>query len=369
MCVMTVLALSCCTPEPTDQDNSETPTETPAEPDTPDTPDGPDSPDGPDTPEGPGTQDPEPEKVSVEMSLKSVEAGYAKISLYGSITVKNQETERVRMEIYYQEAGSQEPSASDIVTGGNFAFSFDFNPKEEESSSKESSVSKLAIGTDYYFVGTAEVDGTAYYTDVLSLGTKDISAIPEAVDMGNGLIWRGWNLGADSPTDLGYKYAWGETAVKEHYAKETYSFYKSYRFTKYTTLDKNATGGKADGLTVLSDLDDAAAVNLGNGWRMPTQEEASVMIASCDKWWTSLDGVPGCLLESKTTGAVLFLPAEGKNMTLWTSSLKINSDYQEDNRAWYIYAGVDYYGQFKIEVGDYYRYEGYRIRPVRAYGL
>lgn len=370
MCILTVFALSSCNPGSTEADSGLTPgTEEHTDPENPDGPDNPgggqDNPDGPDNPGG--QDNPDPDSVSVEMTLSSLEAGYARISLSGSITIKNSPTDWVRMKVYYKEAdSSEEPSAADIVTGGNFAFSFDYNPNEEESHSKESFVNKLAVGTAYCFVGTADIDGTAYYSDVLSISTKDIDSIPETVDMGGGLLWRGWNLGADGPTGLGHLYAWGETEVKEHYDKDTYSFYKSYSYTKYTTLDKNAKSGKADGLTVLVDIDDAAAVKLGNGWRMPTMEEASAMIAACEKYWTSLDGVPGCLIENKTTGAVLFLPAENKNLCIWTSSLKTGSDYQEDNRAWYIYAGVDYFGQFKLEVADFYRYEGYYIRPVCA---
>ena len=105
---------------------------------------------------------------------------------------------------------------------------------------------------------------------------------------------------------------------------------------------------------------------------MPTEEEAGALIAACDSYWTALNGVQGCLLESKETGAFLFLPCGGHTygqgstptrthlMELWTSSLTVSNN----KRAQAILGSVDYYGIFKIQISFGDRYDGLPIRPV-----
>jgi hypothetical protein len=59
--------------------------------------------------------------------------------------------------------------------------------------------------------------------------------------------------------------------------------------TKY-----NAT----DNQKVLSSTDDAAVVNWGGNWRMPTDEEWSELRSNCTWTWTSLNGINGYEVKS-----------------------------------------------------------------------
>lgn len=84
------------------------------------------------------------------------------------------------------------------------------------------------------------------------------------VDLGIGnIMFATKNLGAKRPEDVGYFFAWGETAPKEVYSWDTYQLRTSPIYY-----------GK-DG--VLLPDDDAATVMLGEGWRMPTADEAKLL--------------------------------------------------------------------------------------------
>ena len=53
----------------------------------------------------------------------------------------------------------------------------------------------------------------------------------EYVDMGlpSGTLWATCNIGAESSTDFGDYFAWGETEPKEEYTNENYKFFEGYK--------------------------------------------------------------------------------------------------------------------------------------------
>ena len=55
---------------------------------------------------------------------------------------------------------------------------------------------------------------------------------------------------------------------------------------------------------------DAAAVNWGNGWRMPTNDDFAELMSNCTWRWTTLNGVEGYVVSS-FNGNSIFLPACG----------------------------------------------------------
>ena len=130
----------------------------------------------------------------------------------------------------------------------------------------------------------------------------------EYVDLGlpSGTLWARCNLGADSPEQYGYFYAWGETKPKSNYTWSTYTHCNGSQnaLTKYNTTD---------GLMELKPVDDAAMVNLGIEWQMPTEEQIEELINSeYTTWeWTQLNGVNGMKITSKSNGNSIFFPAAG----------------------------------------------------------
>ena len=119
-------------------------------------------------------------------------------------------------------------------------------------------------------------------------------------------------MGADSPEEYGDYFAWGETMPKSIYNWSTYKYSNgsSYVMTKYST---DSYYGVVDNKTFLEYFDDAASVNWGGGWRIPTIDELEELRDTYNSiWvWTTQNGVNGYKVISKKNGNSIFLPASG----------------------------------------------------------
>ena len=166
------------------------------------------------------------------------------------------------------------------------------------------------------------------------------------VDLGlpSGTLWATCNIGATNPEDYGDYFAWGETegydSGKTTFDWSTYKWCEgSYKtLTKYCTNSSYGYNGFTDNKTELDLEDDAAYVNCGPDWRMPSYEQLKELINSSytTTEWTTLNGVNGRKITSKKTGNSIFLPAaggrsssslylDGSGGTYWSRTL--NSDY------------------------------------------
>ena len=188
----------------------------------------------------------------------------------------------------------------------------------------------------------------------------------EWVDLGllSGTKWATCNVGAANPEEYGNYYAWGETETKTTYKWSTYKWYikSSSTFTKYNTSSPYCT---RDNKTVLDLADDAAHVNWGGKWRMPTDAEWTELRENCEWTWIFLNGHMGYQVKG-TNGKSIFLPAAGfRNYdglnsagdygVYWSSSLNTGS-----RDAWFVSFDSDYVGRD----GKLLRYHGLSVRPV-----
>lgn len=137
----------------------------------------------------------------------------------------------------------------------------------------------------------------------------------EYVDLGlpSGTLWATANIGADKPSDVGLYFAWGNkkgyTAEQIEKDELTFNWY-DYKFSingSNTTFNKYADcGGK------LQLRDDAAHINMGGDWRIPTPEQIQELIDNTTSKWTKLNGVKGRLFISKVDDTKsIFIPATG----------------------------------------------------------
>lgn len=129
---------------------------------------------------------------------------------------------------------------------------------------------------------------------------------PTYVDLGLSVKWGTCNIGAKNPEDFGNFYQWGDVATKESYDWDTYKY-----GTDRTNLEKYNV---KDGKTVLDPEDDAAIVNLGEGWRMPTPAEIKELVDNCTWKWTTVNNVKGYKVTANN-GNSIFLPAAGVMFT------------------------------------------------------
>lgn len=134
----------------------------------------------------------------------------------------------------------------------------------------------------------------------------------KAVDLGLSVKWATCNVGASKPYEYGDFFAWGEVEPKELYDWSTYKYsirdkYSSgYIFTKYCVKR-----GYGFDKIVLDPEDDAATVNWGGAWRMPTRDEFSELKNNCIWDWTTQNGVKGYKVIGPN-GNSIFLPAAGR---------------------------------------------------------
>ncbi len=123
--------------------------------------------------------------------------------------------------------------------------------------------------------------------------SKGVHQGHEWVDLGLSVKWATCNVGANSPSDYGNYYAWGETTTKSEY-----------------TEVNSKTYGKSIGDISGNPSYDAARANWGGKWRLPTTSEFEELKNRCRWEWTAQSGHNGYRVTG-TNGNSIFLPATG----------------------------------------------------------
>ena len=170
----------------------------------------------------------------------------------------------------------------------------------------------------------------------------DIKIEYEYVDLGlpSGLKWATCNVGASSPEQAGLYFAWGETIG--YTAEQVTSGVRTFSQDEYNA-------GPASSISTDLTLEqDAAHVNMGGNWRMPTRNEYQELIDNCNVVWTSDyngTGGKGRVFTSKVNGKSVFFPAAGYCINpsvgyvgeignYWSAS------WYSSSSAWYLYIRV-----------------------------
>lgn len=152
----------------------------------------------------------------------------------------------------------------------------------------------------------------------------------EYVDLGlpSGTLWAKYNVGAKIDTDPGLYFAWGDTqgySVEEIGTEKTKkSFeYEDYKWADVATIaNGNTIYSKYNEPNSILDLeDDAARVNMGGEWRIPTKEQLSELT---DSHYTTLEKVTlelesnnpvqitnGIKITSKINNNFIYIPFSG----------------------------------------------------------
>ena len=224
---------------------------------------------------------------------------------------------------------------------------------------------------------------SVYYGDLkLSNITLVQAKAPDFVDLGLSVKWRRYNVGATRTHDFGNYFAWGEVTQKDGY----YYYWSNYKYcegtekslTKYVT---DAQYGTVDDKVILEPEDDAAQVNLGEGWRTPTFEEFQELRDQCNWEWTedyNRTGIKGRIVRSLVPGYTdryIFLPAGGccndktsisslnSNGLYYSSSLHLEANYGADG---FVFNNSSSYGE-QCHNFDLSRWLGKTIRPVKDF--
>lgn len=222
-----------------------------------------------------------------------------------------------------------------------------------------SNITGLTDNTKYYVRAYATDSKGTSYGEQKSFITMGAIAGHEYVDLGlpSGLLWATCNVGADKPEDYGDYFAWGETETKSDYNWSTYKWCNgsSHTLTKYDYDNK----------MVLDPEDDAAYVNWGGGWRMPTSAEFRELYNNTTNTLTTENGVYGMKFVSKTDNSkYVFLPAAGY---CDDGNLHVADSYAHywlSVRYWNDPICAEYFGSSSVVLSFDYRYRGRSVRPV-----
>ena len=124
------------------------------------------------------------------------------------------------------------------------------------------------------------------------------------VDLGlpSGTMWATCNVGTDKPEDQGLFFQFGHVDGYKHGDKNH----------KFTTDDKTTASGKVyKRNNILGLEDDAAHVNMGGKWRMPTKNECAELFDNTIHNIVTVNGVKGMMFTSKINNKRLFVPFAG----------------------------------------------------------
>ena len=233
--------------------------------------------------------------------------------------------------------------------------------------------------TGGYERGDCNFDGLVNIADVSELINyllfdewSEPTLVEDYVDLGlpNGTLWAKHNVGANKPEANGDYFAWGETEPKENYTANSYKWaYVENGKIYYTKYNTDSANGEVDNKTELDPEDDAATVNMGSEWRMPTIDEITELIENCTWQWTKLNGVNGYQVTGPN-GNSIFLPASGESAMYsiglkgyyWTRSMAFTapSFYFPTN-------GANLYFASDLEkVNGSSRFMGCTVRAVRV---
>ena len=270
---------------------------------------------------------------------------------------------------------------------------------QTETAGRKIHVSQSGWPSSASFSTAALTKGTSYNTVCqLSGPYKTIGGHSGVRLWDGGPYWATCNIGAESPSENGYYYMWGSTQAYEYRDLEgtdNDGFYKAgtntkidasgfawtnytefgnydssntntYGFNKYTA-DKS--GG--DHKSKLEPIDDAATIEWGSPWRMPTggeNGEFQKLQDNCDWTWKAT-APQGYLVIGKGeyAGISLFFPAAGygygKDLynagefgRYWSSTLPSSGPYDA--------YGLYFYNTSVTPQDRYYRYLGFPVRPV-----
>lgn len=207
------------------------------------------------------------------------------------------------------------------------------------------------------------------YTGSASTAWSYVCSIVEdvderAIDLGLSIRWASCNIGATAPEENGNFYAWGDTLTRSSFTWGTYPYSgtSTNTMTKYCT---RAANGTVDNRSTLIAFDDAAYINWGETWRMPTWTEWNELITQCTWKDTTINNVSVWQVTGPN-GNSIYLPKVGyKNNSsvtagcyYWSSTLNTANSNDQCNRALYINAANRSGAMYGL------RYVGMPVRAV-----
>lgn len=244
---------------------------------------------------------------------------------------------------------------------------YDVNNDHQVNVTDVTKLVNIILGTETSTRGDVNGDEAVNVNDVTTLvdyilGKRVING-HEFVDLGlpSGTLWATQNVGASTTEQAGEYFAWGELTPKENFTWANYILCdgSSKNLKRYNADPAN---GAVDNLLELTPEDDAAHMQWGGLWRMPSMAQAQELQQSCS--W-ALDKQRAGYVVTGPNGNSIFLPSAGfivnSNLQMggtsgyyWTTTL----DPEYSSYAYCLVGEQTLFDHFAP------RYSGRSIRPV-----
>ena len=195
-----------------------------------------------------------------------------------------------------------------------------------------------------------------------------------------GPYWAETNIGAENPWESGYYFWWGDTVgykfengvwAASDGSKSNFSFDGATARTYSKSIVDLQNEGWLTAAGALAARHDAAHVQRGGEWRMPTDQELKDLCDKCDWIWTQMNGVNGYDVRGRDAyaSASIFLPCAGNGYGTSFDDAGSNGRYWSSvpdsgyyYRAWSL--GFDSSYHYTI---NYTRGYGQSVRPVQGF--
>ena len=145
----------------------------------------------------------------------------------------------------------------------------------------------------------------------------------KAIDLGlpSGRLWTDRNIGAEKETDYGKYFQWGDVVGYTDASHSTWetcpgnggdSDYNAKSIAAWDTENLKSVTGMEHSIKILKSEVDAATVNMGDKWRMPTIDDWVELFENTNYEDVEIDGVKGGKFISKADPSkYIFLPFAG----------------------------------------------------------
>lgn len=197
-----------------------------------------------------------------------------------------------------------------------------------------------------------------------------LTSVPRMfIDLGlpSGTKWANMNVGASRPEEYGTYFAWGETSAKSFYSWDNYMC-PDMACGKPGDPVFDLVGDIAD---IAGTKFDAAAINWGASWNMPTAKQVEELASNCYSSLVTINGVQCRKLTSRINGNEIIFPLagarwfedfayEGSLCYYWASTLR-QGGYVSPGR---FIVRDDVHGWGWSMGGENDRFCGFPIRPV-----
>ena len=201
----------------------------------------------------------------------------------------------------------------------------------------------------YYYASYFKMGSSVVLGDVKSFTTQ--SKAMEYVDLGLSVLWAKYNIGAESETEAGRLFGYGD--VTGLLTSDYNGYYANADISQTENDVVNAIHTAIDGEATMTSF-------------LPTQALYEELINGTTQEWTEVDGVSGVRFTGKNGNSVFFPAAgyrseqtvseEGEQGLYWTGNVStINGDY----------AKTLCFGSNGATIGNSERHLGLAIRSVR----